>query len=196
MTDIRMLVSWGAADAPPTDRYSNTLYFAHQDPGDPNYQTLANDLRDIYAARSWIQGCVIEVRAYNMADAKPRPERAFAKVTKAGTLGACARQVAICLSYYSDRNLPQQRGRIYTGPWPQSAALVPTAAMTDVMALGAALAGLGGINVDWSVYSPTRATQGDDPTMTISNYWCDNSWDVVRSRKLKATTRQTATTSG
>lgn len=195
MTDIRMLVSWGAANGEERDRYSNTLYFAHADPGEPDYQDLANDLRDIYAGQSWTAGTMLEVRAYNMADAKPRPERAFSSVQVGNTPKDGPGQVALCLSYYSERNLPRQRGRIYTGPYTNPALRPTSTHQAALLTFAQALGDLGGVNVDWSVYSPTKATAGQDPTMSISDVWVDNSWDVQRRRKLDATNRVTATIS-
>lgn len=191
MTDIRMLVSWGSPSAAPTDRYSNTLYFV-VDLTDPDYQDLSDAVLAAYQAQAWTSACKIEVRSYNMADAKPRPERSFSTVTKTGVLPGGPGQIALCLSYYSERNLPRQRGRIYTGPYASPQGRTPTTSqMDELLDLATALSNVGGANVDWSVYSPTIAREGGDPTMSISDVWVDNSWDVVRSRKLKATTRVT-----
>jgi hypothetical protein len=57
------------------------------------------------------------------------------------------------------------------------------------MAVGDALGALGGVDVDWSVHSPTAGT-----TEKVEHYWCDDEWDTVRSRGLRATTRQQAAT--
>lgn len=190
---VRMLVSWGPVETPVRDRFSNTLYFnVSGSVDDPDYQDLADDLRDIYATQAWTNSCRIEVRAYDMRDAKPRPERAFSAVNRTGSgfvIGAG--QVALCLSYYADRNLPSQRGRIYTGPWAPSTPNASDAVTATLISLGQAFAGLGGVNVDWSLYSPTKGTN-----TRISNIWVDNSWDVVRSRKQPATRRAAATING
>jgi hypothetical protein len=194
MADIRMLVSWGANTDPVKERFSNTLYFSADAIGpDPtDYQTLANDLRDIYAGQVWTTGCKIEVRAYNMADPSPRPERAYSTVTRSGGTLDAPGQLALCLSYYSERNLPRQRGRIYIGPWlsPKKRPLATDRAA--LITFGQALAGLGGANVDWSIWSPTKEAAGQDPSMSISDIWVDDSWDVVRSRQLASSTRSTA----
>lgn len=103
------------------------------------------------------------------------------------------RELALCLSYYSGQNRPRYRGRLYvpvcllgvsTGGRPN------TAALTKVMTLGPILTGLGGPDVDWVVYS-----QVDSSARPVSDYYCDDEWDVVRSRGLRPTTRQTATAS-
>jgi hypothetical protein len=140
-------------------------------------------------ARTFCAGQVVEVRAYNMADSKPRPERAFSKGTAPGNVPGAAAQVALCLSYFSQRNLPRQRGRIYTGPWPSPTAYATPTQTAELITLANALAALGGINVDWSVWSPTKAALGQDASMSISEAWVDNSWDVMRSRKLESTAR-------
>lgn len=197
MTDVRMLVSWGPPAGAERDRFSNTLFFAVDGAGaPPDYEDLAQDLLVIYQNRSWCAGCKIEVRAYNMADAKPRPERAFKTSTMTGSYPNGPGQVALCLSYYSQRNLPRQRGRIYCGPFGQPSLRPSSPEIALLMTHAQDLAGLGGLNVDWSVYSPTKAALGEDPTMTISNYWVDNSWDIQRRRKLEATSRSAGSTSG
>lgn len=184
---VRMLCSWGLLADPVADRMSNTLYFnvSGGGPGtDPDYQALASDLGAIYMARSWCAGMQVQIRAYNMDDAKPRPERAYYVNLAGGTAKNVPRQIAVALSYYADRNLPRRRGRIFTGPWTLNESLVPNSIITELNTFQQALAGLGGLNVDWSVYSPT-----DDAHYRISNAWVDNSWDVIRSRKLPATGR-------
>lgn len=189
---VRMLVSWGPAAYEVRDRLTNTLYFnVSGSVDDPDYQGLADDLRDIYAEEFFSAGCKIEVRAYNMDDAKPRPERAYSTVQSAGNFPATANQVSICLSYYADRNLPRRRGRIYLGPFSPNGTYIVGTNYTNALALGQKFAGLGGLNVDWSVYSPTT-----NEHYRISDIWVDNSWDIVRSRKMRATNRITASING
>lgn len=193
MTDIRMLVSWGVGAKVTEDWFSNTLYFAEDNVGtEPDYQDLANDVVAAYQAIGCTDGCKIEVRAYNMADAKPRPEKAYATATKTGVRKTGSPQTALCLSYFSERNLPSQRGRVYLGPYTITSDRPTVAQRQETLALGVALGNVGGANVDWSVYSPTKASRGQDPTMSISDAWVDDSWDVIRSRKLRSTTRNTA----
>lgn len=196
---VRMLVSWGPPSEKVAERFSNTLYFnvSNPPPLDPaDYQDLADDLRDIYANQGWTQGAKIEVRAYDMADAKPREERAYSTVTMPNTFRACPRQIAVCLSFYADRNLPRRRGRIYTGPWVGSADKPTDLIMDGLISMAQALAGLGGVNVDWSVYSPTNAAAGQDSHYRVSEAWVDDSWDVIRSRKLPSTRRKTVSLNG
>lgn len=186
----RFQVSYGPPGSAVRDRMSNTLYFDIGFDGNPiDWQDLANDLAQIYDDTAYCNGFNIQVRAYDMADAEPRPEKAYSERVASGAPLGGARQVALCLSYYNERNLPRRRGRIYTGPWPASAGLASADQMAQVMSLGQAFTNLGGINVDWQVYSPTEGQ-----ARKVTDYWCDNSWDIVRSRKIPATARQEAKT--
>lgn len=195
MTFVRMIVSWKRPTDDPKDVFSNTLYFNVSNPGilDPtDYQKLVDDLWTIYSIRSWTGGRQIDVRAYDMADAKPRAIKAR-HVETSGVSQAPdgAPQVALCLSYYADRNLPRQRGRIYLGPF-SGPATRPTNTLVDQIAdFSSALGGLGGVNVDWSLYSPTTGQH-----TRINHAWCDNSWDIIRSRKIARTYRADRTLNG
>lgn len=160
----------------------NTLYFnVSGSVEEPDYTALVNDLGAIWAARPWSAGRFLDIRAYNMDDAKPRPIKARYTVSVAGTRLTGPGQVALALSYYADRNLPRQRGRIFVGPWTTTSDTAQTSQVNAVMALPPLLAGLGGLNVDWSLWSPTNQT-----ATRINHAWCDNSWDIIRSRKIPA----------
>jgi hypothetical protein len=68
----------------------------------------------------------------------------------------------------------------------------PTSAVRNRVAeLVPILAGLGGLDVDWVVYS--RVT---DTARKVTNWWVDDAWDIQRRRGLRPTTRTEGTTSG
>jgi hypothetical protein len=105
------------------------------------------------------------------------------------------RELAICLSFYADRNIPRHRGRLYF-PAPivagSSLSVRPSSiAMNAVAAFVPVFAGLGGVDVDWVVWS-----EKDRTARKVTNWWVDDEWDVVRSRGLRPTTRLTGSTSG
>jgi hypothetical protein len=107
-------------------------------------------------------------------------------------------ELACCLSFRGAQNIPTKRGRLYVPIFlatSTSALLaginVDTAIQTKVMALGPIFAGLGGADVDWIVWSVKNQT-----ATKVTDYWTDNAWDIMRSRGVKPTSRQTATTSG
>lgn len=181
-----MLISSNdSSTSPAKDAIDNTLYFnVSNGPIDPpDYQALVDDLYAIWAARAWQKGRHLDIRAYNMEDPTPRPVKARKTGSVTGTALTGPRQIACCLSYFADRNLPRQRGRIYIGPWGTAGnALYPgVSTQNEVIALAQPLADLGGVNVDWSLWSPTTQQH-----TRITNAWVDNSWDVIRSRKLAA----------
>lgn len=168
--------------APAKDAIVNTLYFnVSFDGGDPvDYESLGDDLMDIWSG-AWAPGRRIDIRGYDMADPEPRPQKYQRTVDQPGTNPAGPHQVALCLSYFADRNIAGRRGRIYLGPW-SAPGVNATATNTDkVINLAGSLAGLGGLNVDWSIYSPTK-----NEAYRINQAWCDDSWDIIRSRKLAA----------
>jgi hypothetical protein len=49
---------------------------------------------------------------------------------------------------------------------------------------------LGGVDVDWVVFSRT-----DGQARPVTNFWVDNEWDTVRARGLRSDTRILGTTS-
>lgn len=166
------------------DSIVNTLYFNVSQPtpvDEIDFDSLGNDLWTICVGRPWWQGCYLDLRGYNMEDAEPRPQKFHRTGTIAGTFYDSPRQVALCLSYYADRNLAGQRGRLYLGPWTTSGEYASTAQTDAVIALPPLLAGLGGVNVDWSLWSPTKNTH-----TRISDAWVDDSWDIIRKRKMPA----------
>lgn len=183
-----MLCAWKTSTAPAKDVFTNTLYFnVTTGPIDPvGYQALVDDLHAIYAARTFVKGRTLDVRAYDMSDAEPRPIKARKVAPVTGTAPNGPPQVALALSYYADRNLPRQRGRIFCGPWTADAQFPAASQTAELITLANALAGLGGLNVDWSLYSPTNGTN-----TRINHGWVDNSWDIIRSRKTLATIRTT-----
>lgn len=190
MSLVRMLVAWKNSESTVSKNVmTSTLYFNVSGAvgQDPDYQQLTNDLYAIMALRSWILGRYLDIRAYDMGDAEPRPIRARKVGSVSGSIVQGPHQLALALSYYADRNLPRKRGRIYCGPFlPSSSAgeSATTAQQNDVLALAPALADLGGVNVDWSLWSPTTQTH-----TRINHAWVDNSWDIIRSRKQDGTNR-------
>ena len=190
---VRMIVSVRDSIATPQkDAVVNTLYFNVSGSVDPpNYQSLVDDLWSLWSSRGWGVGRYIDVRAYNMDDGEPRPVKAMKRDQAQGTAVVGVPQVALCLSYYADRNLPRQRGRIYLGPWSTGNPRPTTQQMNQALNLAPGLAGLGGLNVDWSLWSPTTQQH-----TRINHAWVDNAWDIIRSRRLPGTERVTVDING
>jgi hypothetical protein len=204
MADVRIQVFTHKAGDLPRDHIVNTVYFRviQVDPTvETDYLALAVATRDAFRNRAQHPSdYLVGAKAYNMDDAKPRPVKALAPSVAvafpSGLTGPL--EVALCLSYYSGSNVKRKRGRIYVGPQ-QQAQMSPTPGIGPQnanMALATALGNVGGPNVDWCLYSPTNEALpgGPGPLSKITNVWCDNEWDTVRSRGRRATSRLTATT--
>jgi len=117
-------------------------------------------------------------------------------IRNAGTVlpSSIPREIALCLSFYSGRNIPRQRGRLYVPCCVSNVfadpGVRPGAAMQEkVAALAPIFEGLGGADVDWCVYSRV-----DDVARPVTNWWVDNEWDTVRTRGLRGDARLTGTT--
>jgi len=195
MAKLRVQATRVPSSGQPRDRIVHTFYLDTDRVGvDPvDYDDLASDTNAIFQQRF---GALLpftgwETSIYNMGDEEPRQPRA--KVFLAKPVAGSApgpREVALCLSFYAERNLPRQRGRIYCGPFltSQLNERPPQTATEAVAGLAVDLGNLGGVNVDWCVYSPT-----DQLYRKVTHYWVDNEWDSVRSRGLKGDARTTGT---
>jgi len=98
------------------------------------------------------------------------------------------RDIALCLSYYSQFNRPRFRGRLYlpcaiagisvTGARPSTTQQQKAADLASV------LAGVGGTNVTWGLWSTV-----DKVFRPTTHWWVDNAWDTQRRRGQKPTSR-------
>jgi hypothetical protein len=153
-----------------------------------NANALCTDLATALATWAQNEG-EIQVTAYDAQGTQPVYPLGTAK-TQAGIVGTSAspREVALCLSYYSQQNIPRRRGRLYIPAALASGGSVsrrPTDAnLSNVGAVAGILANLGGVDVDWVVYS-----RANDEAYPVSNWWVDDEWDTVRSRGGTATKR-------
>jgi hypothetical protein len=107
---------------------------------------------------------------------------------------AVNRDVAVCLSFYAQHNRPRLRGRLYIPVAVTGAAVtgphVSATIQTKVGELVPIFTGLGGIDIDWCVFS-----RKDNVGRSVTDWWIDNSWDTQRRRGIKATGRVKGTTS-
>lgn len=162
--------------------------------GAADWQALVDDLS---ASLSTWSAATREIRvtAYN-AESPPPNAPLATKVRNTGLAPAASipRQLALALSYYADLNRPKRRGRLYLPAHLLTSApggRPNTSQMQKVADLVPIFSGLGGVNVDWGVWS-----RRDRTFRKTSNYWVDDEWDVIRSRGLRPTTRIAGATSG
>jgi hypothetical protein len=201
---VRALVQTYKAGELAENYITNTVHFRKSsggiDIGDPQFQTLAVDIATLFATyREMPQGYNrVQCKTYNMEDAKPRPIKGDYTKTDhyVNPVETNPREVALCLSYFSERNLPRQRGRVFTGPWAYAGERPSAAQINALQALKQGLADIGGTNIQWCVYS--RRTLGGlgEQFKKVSGAWVDNEWDTIRSRGYRATTRNQSAIEG
>lgn len=134
----------------------------------------------------------ITVKAYDAQGSVPvYPEGEATLNVGSAPAGDAPREVALCLSFYADRNIPRHRGRLYIphNIVNTSESLRPSAGERDFLGeLAQGAADLGGVDTDWCIFS-----RSDNVARSVSTWWVDDEWDTVRSRGLRATTRTMGT---
>jgi hypothetical protein len=188
MSVYRVQISVQADTALPADAFTINPHYSGSDP-----DALAQALKANCIAYSPIGTRPFTIRVYDALKAPPSYPLATASQTGTLTASQCPRELALCLSYYTTYNRPRFRGRLYIpATWLTSApGLRPTSGLMDACLnfAPAVLTKTLPSQTVWVVYSPTeKKSQG-----AVTNAWCDDEWDTVRSRGLKATTRHLAT---
>lgn len=186
----RCQMSIGADSPFPRDYIVNTVYLADDGlTSDPN-----NLIEDMVGAFQTWYGSTREIwgKIYNQSAGPSGPPVADHRVNAGVTPNSnMPREVALCLSFYGSQNTARKRGRIYLCLAASSQAtfsLRPAEGTRNAaLALAQAIAGVGGTDVDWSVYSPTA---GADEAVQVA--YVDDEWDTIRSRGLRPTARSTA----
>lgn len=203
-TYIRAQLTSFDAGAPTRDRVVNVLHFKQKGAVQllgTDWDALATDLCTIWRSEpSLFAGTTtVECRLYDMEEPAPRAPKAIKTKTLATLALGCPREVAICLSYASDLYGPNGKGRVYIGPL-TSAGVRPSGSQSDaVIRLPQQLADVGGTDMEWSVYSPTRhqrMSSIDEGFNKVSHAWQDDEYDIQRSRGQRPTTRRTWTGEG
>lgn len=185
---LKFQIQAGADTALLADRIVNTFYLNDQGVGsDP--EQLCSDAIGVF--QTWYGvNRFMACTAYLATGPAPHYPLGYAEVNVGSNpQSSIPREVALCLSYFADRNLPRQRGRIYLAAALNGSFGVSVRPSSGwraaALAIGQGLSDLGGVDVDWQVWSPTDQ-QGRNVTMA----WCDDEWDTIRSRGLAPTTRE------
>jgi len=162
----------------------------------PEYDTLVNDWMVAFKGYSPTANTnQVQVKAYDVSRPKPNYP-VYERLDNGGIAGPASgiREPAMCLSFYAGQNIKRRRGRLYLPVFilqaSNSYGVRPQQAMLDkVAALVPILTALGGVDVDWSVWSSV-----DGQARAVTNWWIDNEWDTQRRRGLRGTTRTEGTT--
>jgi hypothetical protein len=172
----------------------NPCFRSQQITGTPDAQALTDDLATALLPK--IGATPYRVTAYDLEGTVPNRPMAETKknVGNTATVSGSPREVAMCLSFYGGAGGPSQRGRIYLPMFMLGATtnVRPSSAiMQKVKDLGPIFASLGGLNVDWIIWSRKNRT-----ATRVDHYWVNDEWDTVRSRGLRETVREVVATSG
>jgi hypothetical protein len=171
----------------PAFRVSDTFFV---NPGDEDQ--LCEDLATGLATWDAVNSDM-SVTSYDLEGTPPVfPNGSFSFGGVTAPAAPVPREVALCLSFYSEQNVPSKRGRLFIPACVFTTAVGgrPTAAqIAKVASLVPILTGLGGTNVDWGVWSQKNQT-----FHKATHWWVDDEWDTIRSRGLRATMRSQGTT--
>lgn len=175
------------------DTFVNTLTFNVGfdvlNPFSTDWNGLCSDLADIYDQHYYGGHPQIVVKAYN-AEGVPPHYPIGEKILNVGVAPGSSgpREVAMCLSFYADRNIPRHRGRIYlpaaAGQMTLNSPRPNDGSIDKVLGLAQMFSDLGGTNVDWQVWS-----RSDNAFRKVTHAWVDDEWDTMRSRGMRPTTR-------
>jgi hypothetical protein len=194
MAVYRLQCAWQIDTAFPRDALVITPHFNNTGGilTDSDTDALCEDLATALVA--WDnKNTQLTVKAYDAQGTPPVAPVGMA-VRNSGVIANSftPREVALCLSFYSEQNVPRKRGRVFVPASVFAASLNVRAditARTKVGELATIFADLGGADIDWSVYSRV-----DDTARKVTNWWVDDEWDTIRSRGLRASERLSGTT--
>ena len=220
-TLIRSIITSYQAGDVARDYVTNTVY--HHDSGGALYvgtdwTNHATEIMNLfcgldtgYAGFTLYNNRTVEVRCYDMADAEPRPEKAFVS-HDGGVNDMGPAELGLVLSYYAGRNIVGLRGRLFIGPMGMPGAGVanwftrrPTTDMIGrIVTLGHGLFDIGGENISHvlhhqglitsakgerpTTYGPTKTGHAPGTYDTVTDYRCADTWGVVHKRGLRPTT--------
>lgn len=202
-TTYAFQISMPVTDLLPRNRFVNHIHMEHVTGGllDTDLKGITDALAALYQARYGNATKEVDVRAYD-TDAVPNYPRAQT-VVNAGqfwTIGS-PREVALCLSYSGpNRGNKNERGRIFLCPALHAGTLTLSARPDTQQMTWAAewytkpnesFPDIGGIDWKFGVWSPTLKKFRQS-----TQWWVDDEWDTLRSRGLRASTRQSGNREG
>jgi hypothetical protein len=135
-----------------------------------------------------------ELKVYRMDDPPPREPEVYPLPWSPQANGTVLpAEVALCMSFYSGRNIVGRRGRVYLGPW-QDQVLTPAeeparpqnTVLQTIMAAGERLMTPEGTTV-WCVLAGSGS--GTAALHPVTGGWVDDAFDTQRRRGAAPTTR-------
>lgn len=184
MTIFKALISFPHDSAFPRDEVAITPHFFGDDA-----QGLANALKTNLIGNVGAT-VAFKIKLYDAQKPPPSYPIATAEQTATAHTSTAPREVCLCLSYYSTWNRPSYRGRLYIPHliFAGSLGLRPTPAQRDaVLAFRTVFTTGLPASHNWVVYSKKLGQ-----SFGVTNTWCDDEWDIQRSRGLRGTARTLA----
>jgi hypothetical protein len=187
-----MVVFENAETALPEDRFINTFHFLTMQEHEPSSPLIAarlvafynNGPNQIISSKVDRGNNKAQVRTYNLSDAMPREPivTPWTLAPAPSPSGALPNEVAVCVSFYADRNLPRNRGRVFIGPLDRVVMESGSGDMRVSSSYRTTLANAveqldSTVNVTWCVYS-----ERDGQAKPVTHGWIDNAFDTQRRR--------------
>jgi hypothetical protein len=171
----------------PKDVISINPHFNGSDP-----DALAAALKANLIAYNPVADKPFTIKIYDAAKAPPSYPLAIAQQLGTPPASQNPREIALCLSYYTTYNRPRYRGRLFLpSSWFGTLSMVrPTTAIQDAVLNFATVVLKPAMpaQTNWVVWSTTeKKSMGG-----VTDVWCDDEWDTMRSRGLAPTSRRTA----
>jgi hypothetical protein len=183
MPIYKALIEFPFDSALPKDKIAITPHFLGQDPS-----ALAAKLKANLIAHTPVGTKPFNIKIYDAQKAPPNYPLATAAQSGTTPNSSAPRELALCLSYYATVNRPRHRGRLYiplvlngittTTARPTQAQMDNVLLWKNVFAMNAPG------TMYWVVFS-----KRDNQYYPVTDVWCDDEWDVMRSRGLRGTTR-------
>jgi hypothetical protein len=208
MANYRVMAQFENRSGLPEDRIVNTWWFQCPAVGADAADRIATALIEFYntppatgvSVGSFMASYVSRaagasrIQTYNMADPTPRePQSHIFQLDGTNTGDSFPAEVSAVLSFYSDRNLPRQRGRVFLGPLKTSAGglitrdVVPQSGFLNTVAQAAdrlRQAADDPTFLVWSVHSDVSGLY-----LPVTNGWVDDAFDIQRRRGTKTQAR-------
>jgi hypothetical protein len=209
---LRAQVSFDNVSALPRDRFVNTFHFAGA-MSQANVNAIGELLQHFYndtpgtavpAPAEYLSPVIAgaSLRVYDLGETDPRtphvpdPSNLWWQSWRLTGGTALPNEVAVCVSYYTDKNAPRKRGRFYLGALNTKALGGTTGAPADQTVkseLRQVLAGnaftlasqLTHPGLEWVLLSPKLGGSSGP----VQHGWVDNSFDTIRKRGMKTTAR-------
>lgn len=206
LTDhFRVLATFERPSGLPEDRVVNSWAFRNDGAG--SVEDMANRVRDALdhfyvgdgtAGAPGLRAMLAETlqtltyHVYDLGQAPPRePTTVESGTWTAPTGNSLPGEVACCLSFYADRNLPRSRGRLFIGPLAETTVEMfndrprPSSQLRSALVTNATNLLNTSESITWVLVS-----QADGDSKVITDGWVDDAFDTQRRRGTAATTRE------